>query len=158
GDEYGVTLDLVRKAMRTWALRQQHISLEASHKGAKLVVEQVRNQHNGGKRQAIRENTDLFYKGRYAEQVLGDSLHHVYDSNKKPNGRSDIPFTPERINALLHIRKKAVDLLAHGKALPEIHWQWARFFHMYALGQYMQEQPRYADETAGGPVASLFPQ
>jgi hypothetical protein len=61
-------------------------------------------------------------------------------------------------NALLHIRKEAVDLLAHGQELPSIHWQWARFFHIYALGQYMKEQPRYADETAGGPVASLFPQ
>ena len=158
GDGYGVTLDLVRRAMRTWALRQQSISLEASHKGAKLVVEQVGNQHDGGKQQAVREITDLFYEGRYAEQVLGDSLYHVYDPNKKPNGPSDIPFTPEGVNGLFRIRKEAVDMLAHGKDLPAVHWQWARFFHMYNLGQYMKEQPRYADESAGGPVASLFEQ
>lgn len=158
GDGYGVTLDLVRRAMRTWASHQQNISRKESHKGAKLLVEQVGNQHDGGKQQAVREITDLFYNGRYAERVLGDSLHHVYDPNKKPNGPDDIPFTPKDVNALLRIRKEAVDMLAHGKDLPAMHWQWARFSHMYNLGQYIKEQPRYADEAAGGPVASLFEQ
>ena len=158
GDEYGVTLDLVRRAMRTWASHQQHISLKESHKGARLLVEQVGNQHDGGKQQAVRKITDLFYEGRYAERVLSDSLHLVYDPNKKPNGPSDIPFTPEDINGLLRVRKEAVDLLAHGQDLPAIDWQWARFFHMHRLVEYMKEQPRYAEEAAGSPVASLFPQ
>ncbi len=158
GDEYGVTLNQVRRVMRTWALHQQNISLKASHKEARQLVEQVGNQHAGGKQQAVKEITNLFYSGRYAEQVLSDSLYHVFDPKKKPNGPSDIPFTPDRVSALLRVRKEAVDMLAHGKDLPAVHWLWARFFHLYSLGHYLQEQPRYADEAAGGPVASLFSQ
>lgn len=90
--------------------------------------------------------------------MFGDSLYHVYDPTKTPNGPSDIPFTPERVSALLRVRKEAVDMLARGQDLPAVYWLWARFFHLYGLVQYLQEQPRYAVEAAGGPVAALFSQ
>jgi hypothetical protein len=75
---------------------------------------------------------------------------------EKPNGPHDIPLTPEGVGEIFRVRREAVTWLAQGQELPDIYWQWARFFHLHGLSQYLQERPGFASETAGGPVAHLF--
>jgi len=158
GDSYGVTLEQVEKVMKTWATRQKDLSLKASRQAARNVVQEVANQPVGGKREAINEVADWFRTGRFAAQDFSDSLHHVFDTQRKANGPQDIPLTPEGIGELFRLRREAVTWLAQGQNLPDTHWQWARFFHLHGLSQYLQEQPKYASETAGSPVAHLFSQ
>ena len=156
GDNYGVTLEQVKQVMKTWAIRQEKLSLKESRRAARKVVHEVGNQPAGGKRQAINEITDRFYKGRFIAQNLSDSLCHVFNEQKKANGPQDIPLTPKGASELLCLRREAATWLAQGQDLPDIHWQWARFFHVHGLSEYLQEQPGYASETAGSPAAHLF--
>jgi len=156
GDTYGVTLEQVKQVMKSWAVRQEKHSLEESRQAAKRVVQEVANLPAGGKRKAVNEVTNLFYQGQFTAQDLSDSLHHVFDRQKKPNGPHDIPFTPKAAGEFFRLRWEAVARLVHGQDLPDIYWQWARFFHLHGLSQYLQERPGYASETADGPVAHLF--
>ncbi len=156
GDGYGVTLEQVKRVMHTWATRQGDLSYAASRQAARNVVQEVGNQPAGRKRQAIKEITDWLYKGRFTGQNLSDSLHHVFTEHKKANGPQDIPLTPKGAGELLHLRREAATWLAQEQNLPDAHWQWARFFHVHGLSEYLQEQPGYASETAGSPAAHLF--
>lgn len=156
GDSYGVTLEQVKQVMKSWAARQAKHSLEETRQSARRVVQEIANAPAGGKRRAVNEVADLFYEGRFTAQDLSDSLHHVFDQQKKPNGPHDIPFTPEAAGEFFRLRWEAIARLRDGQDLPDIYWQWARFFHLHGLSQYLQEQPKYAQETAGGPVEHLF--
>jgi hypothetical protein len=156
GDKYGVTLKQVKRVMKTWAIRQERPPLEESRQAARRVVQEVANLPAGGRRKAINEVTKWFYGGHFTAQNLSDSLHHVFDRQEKPNGPHDIPLTPEGVGEIFRVRREAVTRLAQGQELPDIYWQWARFFHLHGLSQYLQERPGFASETAGGPVAHLF--
>lgn len=156
GDEWGVTLDQVKRVMKTWAKYQQVPSRERSKLGAKELVKEVANRRDGGKQQAINELADMLYQGTYAPQAISDSLYHVFDSAKPANGPRDIPVLPKTVSWYVELLMEAIGALVHDREIPCVHWEWARCFHLAGTGQYVNEQQRYAHETVGSPVEQMF--
>jgi len=156
GEEWGVTLDQVKRVMKTWAKYQRFPSQERSKQGAKALVKEVANRRDGGKQRAVSELTDVLYRGNYAPQTIGDSLHHVFDATKPANGPHDIPVFPESVDWYVGLLMEAINALMTGREIPNVHWEWARCFHLAAFSQYAKEQYRYARETVGSPVEQMF--
>lgn len=156
GDEWGITLEQVQHVMKTWATYQQSSSLKMAKQGAKRVVNEVANHNSGGKQQAIREISKMFYDGIYTSQGLSDSLYHVFDSKKTANGPHDIPVTPEVMSWGITLRQEAVNRIVHEPAIHDVQWMWARHFHLVGVGQYVLQQRAYAQEAVGSPVEHLF--
>lgn len=156
GDEWGVTLAQVQHVMKTWAKYQQVSSLKTARQGARRVVNEVANHRDGGKQQAIRDITTLFYRGAYTMQDLSEHLSPVFDENKGANGPRDIPVTPDAVSWVITLRLEAVKRLIQDPNLPDIQWLWARHFHVQEFSQYLQSQRSYAQQSAGGPVEHLF--
>jgi len=156
GDEWGITIEQVQHVMKTWAKYQQSSSLKTAQQGAKRAVNEVANQNGGGKQQAIREISKMFYDGIYTSQDLSDSLYRVFDSKKAANGPRDIPVTPEVMSLGIALRQEAVNRLVHGPAILDVQWMWARHFHLVGFGQYVLQQRAYAQEAVDSPVEHLF--
>lgn len=156
GDEWGVTLDQVKKVMKTWAKYQQSSSREHSKQGAKELVKEVANRRDGGKQQAVSELAEILYNGTYTPQAIADSLYHVFDPAKPANGPHDVPVLPESVSLYFELLMEVVNLLVNGPEIPSIYWEWARCFHLAAFSQYASEQQRYARETVGSPVEQTF--
>jgi len=51
---------------------------------------------------------------------------------------------------------EAINALVNDREIPSVHWEWARCFHLAGMSQYVNEQQRYAHETAGSPVEQMF--
>jgi hypothetical protein len=156
GDEWGITLDQVRRVMKTWAKYQQFPSRERSKQGARELVKEVANRRDGGKQQAIHDLTEILYQRADALQAISDSLYHVFDATQPANGPCDIPVRPETVRWYVELLMEAVNALVNGREIPDVHWQWARCFHLAGLSQYVNEQRRYAHETIGSPVEQMF--
>lgn len=156
GDEWGVTLDQVKRVMKTWAKHQRFPSRERSKLSAKKLVKEVANRRDGGKQQAINELAKMLYQGAYTPQAISDSLYHVFDATKPANGPSDIPVKPETVSWYVELLMEAVNALVNDREIPAVHWEWARCFHLAGMSQYVIEQRRYAHETIGSPVEQIF--
>ena len=156
GDEWGVTLDQVKRVMKTWAKHQRFPSQERSKQGAKVLVKKVANHQDSGKQRAVSELTDMLYKGSYTSQAIGDSLYHVFDPTKPANGPHDIPVLPESVGWYIELLMETINTLVDDREMPSVHWEWARCFHLTTFSQYAKEQQRYAHETVGSPVEQMF--
>jgi len=156
GDEWGVTLDQVKRVMKTWAKYQRFPSQERSKQGAKALVKEVANRRDSGKQRAISELTDLLYKGNYTPEAIGDSLYHVFDPTRPANGPRDIPVLPESADWYVRLLMEAINALVNGQEIPNVHWEWARCFHLAEFSKYATAQQRYARETVGSPVEQMF--
>lgn len=156
GDEWGVALDQVKQVMKRWAEYQRSPSQKRSKQTAKELVERVANHPDGGKQQAVSELAEMFYKGNYTPQAIGDSLHHVFDQARLANGPHDIPVTPENVSAYIGVLRAAINALVNGREIPDVHWEWARYFHLTEFSKYAQVQQRYALETVGSSVEQMF--
>ena len=156
GDEWGVTLDQMKRVMKTWAKYQRFPSQKRSKQGAKELVKKVANHQDNGKQRAVNDLANILYKGIYAPQAIGDSLYHVFDSAKPANGPHDIPVLPESVSWYVRLLMEALNALVNDREMPSVHWEWARCFHLTTLSQYAKEQQRYAHETVGSPVEQMF--
>lgn len=156
GDEWGVTLEQVKRVMKTWAKHQRFPSRKQSKQGAKELVKQIANRSDGGKQQAIQELTDLLYSGTSTPEEISDSLYHVFDNTQPANGPHDIPVRPESARWYVELLMEAINALVSDQEIPPIHWEWARCFHLATFSQYASEQHRYARETLGSPVEQMF--
>jgi hypothetical protein len=156
GDEWGVTLDQVKRVMKTWAKYQRFPSRGRSKQGAKELIKKVANHQDGGKQRAVNDLADILYKGTSTPQTVGDSLHRVFDSAKPANGPHDIPILPESVSWYVGLLMEAINALVNDGEIPSVHWEWARCFHLAGISQYAMEQHRYARETVGSPVEQMF--
>ncbi len=156
GDEWGVTLDQVKRVMKTWAKYQRFPSRKRSKQGAKELIKEVANHREGGKQQAVNELADMLYQGTYTPQAISDSLHHVFNSVKPANGPCEIPVLPESVSWYVDLLMEAINGLVNDQDIPSVHWEWARCFHLTGVSQYVNEQHIYARETVGSPVEQMF--
>ena len=156
GDEWGVTLDQVKRVMKKWAKHQQYPSQERSRQGAKELVKKVANHQDSGKQLAMNELADMLYAGNHTQQAFGNSLHHIFDPAKPANGPHDIPVTPENVSGYIGLLMEAINALVTGREIPNVHWEWARCFHLTEFSQCAKDQHRYARETVGSPVEQMF--
>jgi hypothetical protein len=156
GDEWGVTLEQVKRVMKTWAKSRQYSSRARSKLSAKELVKEVANRRDGGKQQATHELADMLYQGTSTPQAINDSLYHVFDATEPANGPHDIPVKPETVSGYVELLMEAIDALLDDREIPDVHWQWARCFHLAGMSQYAIEQRRYAHETVGSPVEQMF--
>lgn len=156
GDEWGVTLDQVKRVMKTWAKHQRFPSQDRSKQSAKELVNEVANRRDGGKQRAVSDVADILYQRISTPQAIGDSLHHVFDSAKPANGPHDIPVLPESMSLYVEMLMEAINALVNDQEISSVHWEWARCFHLTGLSQYAKEEQRYAHEMVGSPVEQVF--
>lgn len=96
GDEQGITLEQVQHVMFTWAQRMQYgLSRDEAHQLATNLVAHVGNAPEGGIQRARRELTDLLSRPDADPKQLLESLAHVFDPGKPPNGPHGLPIRPE---------------------------------------------------------------
>jgi hypothetical protein len=120
-------------------------------------VKEVANHKDGGTQQAVRELANILYNGTESPQAIHNSLYYVYDKDKPANGPQDIPILPESVGLYLELLWEAIlHALETDHGIPDIHWEWARYFHVYELSQYTQHQQKYAQETRGSSVEHIF--
>jgi hypothetical protein len=158
GEDYGVSLSLVRQAMQTWAKRRQVASSQNQvHQDARKLVTQVGNAPKGGLRQARTELAELLSTRDFPTLArVEDSLAYVFDPAKQPLGPAALPLTPKVLGQQLQATWRGIQALTMPQVLPDSLWWWGRHVLLQGLHEYAKEQPGYASEVMGTPVESLF--
>ncbi len=157
GDEHGITLEQVQHIMHTWTQRMQRgLSRDQAHQLATDIVAQVGNAPEGGIQRAKRELTDLLSRPDVDPEQLLESLAHIFDPGKRPNGPHNLPIIPEAIAFQIQSLYHGIQILAQGQLLAPGLWLWARHMLLQQLASYGQQQPSYFQEVQGTSVASLY--
>jgi len=157
GDEHGVTLEQVQHIMQTWAQRMQRgLSRDQAHQLATDIVAQVGNAPAGGIQRAKRELTDLLSRPDVDSGQILETLAHVFDPGKQPNGPHALPIIPEAVAFWVQSLYHGIHILAKGQSLAPGLWWWARHMLLQQLASYDQQQPSYLQEVRGTSFASLY--
>lgn len=157
GDDHGITLEQVQHVMQTWAQRMRRgLSRDQARQLATNLIIQVGNAPKGGIQRAHRELTELLSQPYPDPEDLLESLSHVFDPGKRPNGPYALSIVPEAITAYLQALFHGIHILAKGQSLAPGLWFWARHTLLQQLAEYNQQQPSYQQEIQGTPIAPLY--
>ncbi|EFH83075.1 hypothetical protein [Ktedonobacter racemifer] len=157
GEESGVELTQLRRAMHTWAQRQAQESKKEAKERAREMVELVGNDTSSEQwRYARRKIAEALYGGKPAGEQIGLALWEVYARTRQANGPAEIALTPELLDLYEEGRRLGREVLLQERKLSDQRWWWARHIQLKAVKEYGEQQQRYSQETAGSVVAEVF--